>query len=89
MKYKSIKGDIMEKEILFKALAYIDIEGLVGEFVLEELVYGRMDELVASSENTLDNALAEILKPQLKVLLVAYLKEMIEKAQAPAEAPAQ
>lgn len=67
--------DAKKKEMIVEVLKYVNVEGLIADLLLEKIVYGRIDELVASSENMLDDGLAAILKPQLKALLVKYLAE--------------
>lgn len=77
----------MEKEILGKVLECIDVEKLVGEVVLEEIIYAKIDELVADSANTLDDSIAAMLKPLLKKAVVDYLVELIaDLKKEPAQA---
>lgn len=71
----------MEKEeILRDVLKYVNVKELIGELVIEKLIFTKIDELVLSSENKLDDGLAAILKPQLKQLVLdgldAKLKEL-------------
>ena len=64
----------MEKgEIIKEVLKYIDVEGIVSDLLIEKVIYAKVDELVQSSENTLDDGLAAILKPQLKKAVVDYI----------------
>jgi len=48
------------------ALKYIDVKGLAVEGILEGMVFKKLDELVLDSENKLDDAMAEMLKPLIK-----------------------
>lgn len=63
------------KDVLLKR---IDIEGLLVEDLLGEIVFKKLDELVAKSDNTLDDTLVAMLKPEL----LKAAKEMIAKKLA-------
>lgn len=70
--------EINKDELLEKVFKYIDLKGLAGEVLIEALLYKWVDSLVASTENTLDDGLAAILKPQIKTLAMNELGELID-----------
>lgn len=73
----------MEKEELLKEiLKYIRIEELVGDVLFDKLIFAKIDELVADTDNTLDNALAEMMKPIIKEFALEKLREALADYQA-------
>jgi len=74
------------KAILIEVLKYVNVKDLVLEALVEKIIYVKIDELVAKTDNTLDDGLAAILKPQLKQLIASYIDEKI--AELTAEEPA-
>ena len=74
------------KAILKEVLKYVNVKDLVLEALVEKLIYVKIDELVAKTDNTLDDGLAAILKPQLKQLFASYIDEKI--AELTTEDPA-
>lgn len=73
----------MEKqEVLEEVLKYINVEGLMTELLLDKVIFGKLDELVAKSDNTLDDALVAMLKPELKKALATWLAAKKEEILA-------
>ena len=70
------------RDVIFKLL---DEEGLKS-FILEDTLDGRvkvkLDELVASSENTLDDALLAMIYPVVRQEIADYLDEKLAALQA-------
>jgi len=64
----------MGKELVLK---YVDIQGLAIEGILEGLVFKKLDELVLDSENKLDDALVEMIKPSVKAYVAEKLAEKL------------
>lgn len=68
----------MEKEeLLREVLKYVRVKELIGEVVFDKLLFAKLDEIVADSENSLDDALAEMMKPMLKDFVLAKLEEAL------------
>lgn len=57
----------------------IDLEGLIIEDVLRGIVKKKLDELVADSSNTLDDALVAMIYPEIEKAAARELKELLDK----------
>jgi len=64
------------KEIIRKR---IDVEGLLVEDVLIGLVFKKLDELAADSENTLDDTLLAFIKPEVEKYVREQLDDLLDK----------
>lgn len=61
-------------DLLLKLLKMLDVEKLLNG-LLDELLFPALDKLVASTDNTLDDALAGLVKQALKTAV----KDLVEK----------
>lgn len=68
----------MENELLLKVLSRIDVRALLIEDLLVGLIYKKIDELVLDSENTIDDAMAQMLKPLLQKELDKFIVSYLE-----------
>ncbi len=69
-------------EIIALLLKRIDVKSLVIEDLLG-LIFKKIDDLVKDSENKLDDALAAIIKPQIKAYLELELSSKIDSFLKP------
>ena len=71
-----------QDEIIKILLKRVDVKGILIEDILKGVIYKKIDELVASSENSLDNAVAEMVKPLLSTELEKLVVEFLAKYEA-------
>jgi len=70
----------MDKEVLIAMiLKRIDVKGILVEDILNGVIYKKIDELVLKSDNTLDDAIAAMLKPLLSAEVDKYVAELLAK----------
>jgi len=66
------------------AAKLLDEEGLksfVADDILDGVIKTKLDELVASSENSLDDALAEMIYPVVKSAVMDYINAKLAELQ--------
>jgi hypothetical protein len=69
------------KEILSMILDEEGVKRLILEKVLDEVVKGKLDELVQKSDNTLDDALLSMIYPLVRDEVAKQVDKLMEKAQ--------
>ena len=67
------------KAILLKR---IDLKGLLVEDILAGIVKAKLDELVAKTDNTLDDALVAMIYPELLKALEKFVDEKLAELAA-------
>ena len=74
-------GDNMFLQML---LNRFDVKGFLVHDLLGEALSKKLDEIVASTDNTLDDTLKQIIYPQLMAVIESKVDEVLAKVQ-PAE----
>lgn len=67
------------KEIAAKVLARVDLKGLLIEDVLKGVVKKKLEEIVADSANTFDDAMFAMVYPLLEKAVVDWLDAELAK----------
>ncbi len=72
----------MEK--VLKVLAkYLNVKGLLLDYLYDDIISDAVDSLVAKSDNTVDDAIASMLKPLLRDELEKRLDDALAKLDEP------
>lgn len=67
------------KAVLLKR---IDLKGLLVEDIMGDVIKKKLDELVAKSDNTLDDALVAMIYPELLKALEKFVDEKVAELAA-------
>lgn len=70
------------KKILLKVIDEDGLLELISVDLLDGVVKKKLDELAASSDNSLDDALVAMIYPLVKEQVVKFLKEKIDELKA-------
>lgn len=70
------------KVALLKVLDEQGVKSLLLDDIADGVIKVKLDELVASSENTLDDALAAMIYPVVREAIGGFLDEKIAELQA-------
>lgn len=69
-------------DILKKVLSYVNLKGLVVEWVMREVVKGKLDEIAKDSANPYDDAAVAFIYPLLEDAVSKALDKLEEKPVA-------
>jgi hypothetical protein len=70
------------KEVLFKILDEEGLKSVILEDLMDGQLKAKLDELVASSENSIDDALVAMVYPLLREEAAKFLDEKLAAMQA-------
>lgn len=70
------------KEVLFKVLDEEGLKSLLLDDILDGKVKAKLDEMVADSENSLDDALLAMVYPVIREEAAKFLDEKLAALQA-------
>lgn len=68
-------------EIKKELLKYVNVEGLLGELLLEKIIIGAIDRAVAKSEGKIDDVIAASLKPVIVKEAKEAIADLVKKLQ--------
>ena len=68
-------------DIKKEVLKYINVEGLLGELLLEKVIIKALDKVAADSENKIDDIVIASLKPVLIKEAKEAIADLIKKLQ--------
>ncbi len=72
-------------EVLKVLAKYVNVKGLLLEYVYDQVLAKALDDLVEKSDNKIDDAIAAMLKPLLRDELEKRLDEQLAKLEYAAE----
>lgn len=73
----------MDQDMLLQMLLKrVDLKGLIIEDVLVGMIFKKLDDLAAASDNSLDDVLLAMIKPELQKYLEGELVKKLDDLQA-------
>jgi hypothetical protein len=76
------RNNMSAKEVLFKILDEEGLKSVILEDLMDGQLKAKLDELVASSENSIDDALVAMVYPLLREEAAKFLDEKLAAMQA-------